>query len=101
MSADGYKWGEQRDQIGGQWDQMRDNGIIPAFSARVVGMTSRASAKAWTQIASMPERVRPYFERDWETSISGAPPPAMSALEIRPSNGKYKQKDRNDGEFKN
>ena len=71
-----------------------NNGIIPAFSARVVGMTSRASAKAWTQIASMPERVRPYFERDWETSISGAPPPAMSALEIRPSNGNDKQKHR-------
>jgi hypothetical protein len=45
-------------------------------------MTSKASAKDWIQIASVPDNVRLYFDKAWATSISGAPPPAINALDM-------------------
>jgi hypothetical protein len=57
-------------------------GFKPAFSANVVGITSRASAKAWKQYASLPLRVWACCVRSLETWISGAPPPAINALGI-------------------
>lgn len=55
-------------------------GLSPAFSASVKGMTSSASANARMQYASIPVSVRAYSAKRIDTSISGAPPPAMSAL---------------------
>ena len=55
-------------------------GFRPAFSARVVGMTSSASAYAWKQYASMPFNDWAYWKRRRETWISGEPPPQISAL---------------------
>mmetsp|Transcript_15243 Transcript_15243/g.32842 ORF Transcript_15243/g.32842 Transcript_15243/m.32842 type:complete len:221 (-) Transcript_15243:1052-1714(-) len=52
-------------------------GFSPAFSASVYGITSMASANALTQYCSSPGRVLAQ-SRSWrESSISGAPPPAM------------------------
>ncbi len=56
-------------------------GLRPAFSARVEGMISRASAYARTQYASMPPRLREYSANLSASSISGAPPPAIRALQ--------------------
>ena len=42
-------------------------GLSPAFSARVVGMTSSASAYAWKQYASMPLSVCAYCDNSRET----------------------------------
>lgn len=56
-------------------------GLRPAFSARVEGMTSRASAYARTQYASMPARLREYSANLRASSISGAPPPAIRYLQ--------------------
>jgi len=55
-------------------------GFRPAFSARVVGITSKASAYAWKQYASMPLSDWEYCERRRDTWISGAPPPPMREL---------------------
>jgi hypothetical protein len=52
----------------------------PAFSARVVGMTSIASANAFQQIASVPFKARDCLESWAAISISGAPPPAINAF---------------------
>lgn len=52
----------------------------PAFSASVVGMTSRASANAFQQMDSVPESWRASVESWCAISISGAPPPARSAF---------------------
>ena len=56
-------------------------GLSPAFSASVNGMTSRASANARTQYCSIPVRVCECSSRRIASSISGAPPPAISALQ--------------------
>ena len=55
-------------------------GLSPAFSASVEGITSIASANALTQYACIPGRVWAYSIRRSDTSISGAPPPAIMAL---------------------
>lgn len=57
-----------------------DMGFKPAFSARVVGITSKASANAWKQYCSMPVRVFAWSINFCDTSISGAPPPAIKAF---------------------
>jgi hypothetical protein len=57
-------------------------GFNPAFSASVVGITSKASAYAWKQYASFPFSVCACCVRSLETWISGAPPPAINALGI-------------------
>jgi len=56
-------------------------GFSPAFSASVNGITSRASANARKQYCSMPVRVWECSSRRIASSISGAPPPAISALQ--------------------
>lgn len=58
-------------------------GFKPAFSAKVVGTISNASANAWKQYCSMPFSVFACSISRWETSISGAPPPAIRALEMK------------------
>ena len=73
-------------------------GLRPAFSASVYGMISRASANALKQYASAPVRVlacsissligshvrvrgyKQVAEFYLDTSVSGAPPPAMRNL---------------------
>ena len=57
-------------------------GLRPAFSANVYGTTSRASANCRKQYCSMPVSVLAYSVRRIESSISGAPPPAISALSL-------------------
>mmetsp|Transcript_26845 Transcript_26845/g.75051 ORF Transcript_26845/g.75051 Transcript_26845/m.75051 type:complete len:212 (-) Transcript_26845:948-1583(-) len=52
-------------------------GFRPAFSAKVNGMTSKASANALTQNASAPSRVFAHCPSWRETSTSGALPPAI------------------------
>src|SRR3569833_744974 len=54
--------------------------LRPAFSASVVGMTSMASAKAFQQMASVPDNSRAFLLSWAAISISGAPPPAMRAF---------------------
>jgi hypothetical protein len=55
-------------------------GLRPAFSASVNGMTFRASAKARKQYCSIPVSVCEYSSNRTDNSISGAPPPAINAL---------------------
>merc|ERR1712012_533431 len=55
-------------------------GFRPAFSARVNGMTSRASENWRKQYCSIPARVLEYSDRRRASSISGAPPPAIKNL---------------------
>merc|ERR1719370_2424786 len=55
-------------------------GLRPAFSARVEGIISRASANALKQYASAPVRVLACNISSLATSVSGAPPPAMRNL---------------------
>lgn len=57
-------------------------GLRPAFSARVNGTTSRASAKALKQYCSIPVSVSDNSINLNDSSISGAPPPAINALRI-------------------
>ena len=59
-------------------------GFRPAFSAKVKGITSRASAKARKQYCSMPDSVLAWAARRRDSSVSGAPPPAISALPTHP-----------------
>ncbi|ANB11289.1 hypothetical protein AWJ20_4093 [Sugiyamaella lignohabitans] len=54
--------------------------LIPAFSARVVGITSSASANSFQQNDSVPESVRASLVRTRAISTSGAPPPAIRAF---------------------
>ena len=54
--------------------------LRPAFSARVMGTTSRASAKALKQMLSGYEEVSASLERECETAISGEPPPGSMAF---------------------
>ena len=56
-------------------------GFSPAFSANVNGITSRASANARKQYCSIPLSVCECSSRRIASSISGAPPPAISALQ--------------------
>lgn len=53
----------------------------PAFSARVFGMTSKASAKALKHMLSGYADVRASRESAYETAVSGAPPPGKRALD--------------------
>lgn len=53
--------------------------LRPAFSAKVVGITSIASANAFQQIASVPVSSLARLDSEVEIAISGAPPPAMRA----------------------
>mmetsp|Transcript_11668 Transcript_11668/g.18987 ORF Transcript_11668/g.18987 Transcript_11668/m.18987 type:complete len:285 (+) Transcript_11668:69-923(+) len=55
-------------------------GFKPAFSAKVYGTTSKASAKALTQNWDCPLRVFAYWDRRRASSASGAPPPTMRNL---------------------
>ncbi|KAH3658801.1 hypothetical protein OGATHE_006527 [Ogataea polymorpha] len=55
-------------------------GFIPAFSASVVGITSNASANSWKHNCSTPENWLDSLSNVRDTSISGAPPPAIKAL---------------------
>ena len=55
-------------------------GLSPAFSANVYGMTSIASANALKQYPSVPVSVWACSISLRDTSISGAPPPAIRAL---------------------
>ena len=57
-------------------------GLRPAFSAKVYGITSKASANALKQYCSIPVRVFEYSTSLMASSISGAPPPAINALLI-------------------
>lgn len=55
-------------------------GLRPAFSARVYGMTSRASANARTIKELTPFIYLDIFASCWEISTSGTPPPGTSPL---------------------
>ena len=55
-------------------------GFIPAFSAKVNGMISRASAKARTIIEFISLRVLENSYNYIANSISGAPPPGIKPL---------------------
>lgn len=55
-------------------------GLSPAFSARVCGTTSKASAYALTQYAWAPTSSLEYSWSFWDTSISTALPPGTRAL---------------------
>ena len=55
-------------------------GSKPAFSDRVNGTISKASAKALTQFYSAPLRVLAYWASFWASSTSMAPPPGMIPL---------------------
>mmetsp|Transcript_11345 Transcript_11345/g.27557 ORF Transcript_11345/g.27557 Transcript_11345/m.27557 type:complete len:248 (+) Transcript_11345:1678-2421(+) len=52
-------------------------GLRPAFSASVYGMISKAEAYALTQYACIPDNSLAYCARATDSSVSGAPPPAM------------------------
>ena len=52
-------------------------GLSPAFSAKVKGMISKASAKDLMIILLTPSKVRPYAANFKEIWISGAPPPGI------------------------
>ena len=60
-----------------------DIGFNPAFSARVNGIISIASAKDLKQYCSIPAKESEYSIILSESSISGAPPPAIKALEYK------------------
>ncbi len=53
-------------------------GSMPAFSARVRGMTSKAAANASTASCSLPDKPSAYLRSPFATSISGAPAPATT-----------------------
>lgn len=56
--------------------------LSPAFSARVKGMISRASAYALKQYASTPVTDWACSDSRRDSSVSGAPPPAIRALQF-------------------
>ena len=58
-------------------------GVSPAFSANVYGIISKASANALKQYASLPVNVLQYSRSRTLASTSGAPPPAIKALNKR------------------
>ena len=53
---------------------------IPAFSARVYGITSKASANALTHMDLAPVKVLAIYVNLKDKWISGAPPPGISPL---------------------
>jgi len=55
-------------------------GLSPAFSARVKGIISKASANAFTQHYSAPDNSLEYFASFYDNSISIEPPPGMIPL---------------------
>lgn len=55
-------------------------GLRPAFSAKVKGMISKAVAYALRQMASIPSSLSAKAANLRASSVSGAPPPAITAF---------------------